>query len=260
MGIVNVTPDSFSDGGSWFDPHQAIEHGRDLVAQGAALLDIGGESTRPFSEPVSAAEQVRRVLPVIKALKEQVPVPLSIDTSSAEVAAAALAAGAEIINDVSGFTADPHLISVALESGAGVCAMHMQGTPQTMQLQPHYEDCVGEIADYLNRRLEALLEAGIPREKICLDPGVGFGKTHTHNWELIQQADKFLQCGVPVLVGHSRKGFIAKSTGDSLPERDAGTLGISLHLAERGIQVIRLHEIRATANAWKTFYRARGGR
>ncbi|MEQ1902841.1 MAG: dihydropteroate synthase [Pirellulaceae bacterium] len=253
MAIVNVTPDSFSDGGNWLDAGRAIEHGLKLVDQGAAILDIGGESTRPYSQSVSPDEQIRRVIPVIKGLASQTAVPLSIDTSSAEVARAAIDAGAQIINDVTGLTGDQHMMSVARDSRCGVCAMHMQGTPQTMQDNPQYKNCVTEIHDYLQRRRDDLLSAGIDRQRICLDPGIGFGKTHEHNWELIRQADRFLDLGVPVLIGHSRKGFIGKMSGERSTDRDAGTLGISLFLAARGIQLLRVHEVQNTIAALTTF-------
>ena len=253
MAIVNVTPDSFSDGGNWLDAGRAIEHGLRLVDQGAVILDIGGESTRPYSQPVSPDEQIRRVIPVIKGLASQTQIPLSIDTSSAEVARAAIDAGAQIINDVTGLTGDPHMLSLARDSRCGVCAMHMQGTPQTMQDNPQYANCVMEIHDYLQRRRDELLAAGIDRQKMCLDPGIGFGKTHEHNLELIRQADRFLDLGVPILIGHSRKGFIGKMLGERSSQRDAGTLGVSLYLAARGIQLLRVHEVQNTMAALTTF-------
>lgn len=257
MGIVNVTPDSFSDGGCWLDPGRAVEHGLELIESGANILDIGGESTRPYSEPVPGEEQIRRAVPVIEELARQAPtVPLSIDTASSRVAAAAIDAGAKIINDVTGLEGDSEMLTVAARSGVAVCAMHMQGTPQTMQIAPHYDDCVAEIKSYLRQRLERLLEAGIEREKICLDPGIGFGKTHEHNWELIHDIKSFHELSTPLLVGHSRKGFIGKTVGDDIPARDAGTLGISLYLASQGIQILRLHEVRQTLAALKTFTRA----
>ncbi len=255
MGIVNVTPDSFSDGGRWLDPQRAIDHGLQLIEDGAAILDIGGESTRPFSEPVLPQEQLRRVLPVIRELARQVPqVPLSIDTASAEVAAAAIEAGAQIINDVSGLTLDPRMVEVAAYTGAAVCAMHMRETPQTMQIDPRYDDCVSEIKGYLQARQQSLVAAGIAPEKICLDPGIGFGKTHEHNWELIRGIVEFHELRAPLLVGHSRKGFIAKAVGQDEDLRDAGTLGISLYLASCGVQILRLHEVRRTRAALQAFY------
>src|SRR6185436_13784434 len=186
MGVLNVTPDSFSDGGEFFGHSTAIEQGLKLLDEGAAILDIGGESTRPYSTPVTPQEELSRVLPVVEALHRAHPgAILSIDTSKAAVARAAIAAGAEIINDVTGLTGDPAMIAVAKETQAGVCAMHMQGTPQTMQDNPTYTDIVAEIHDYLRQRRDALLTAGIERERICLDPGIGFGKTHEHNATLM---------------------------------------------------------------------------
>jgi dihydropteroate synthase len=250
MGIVNVTPDSFSDGGRFFDPANAIARGEELLAEGAAILDIGGESTRPYAAPVSEAEELRRVLPVIAAIRAKHPTAIiSIDTFKPAVARAAIEAGAQIINDVSGFR-DPQLIEVARETSAGVCAMHMQGTPQTMQDKPEYQDVVADVFSYLAQQREALLAAGIARERICLDPGIGFGKTHEHSLTLMRNVWKFHELGCPILVGHSRKGFIGFTLGDKTADRAAGTLGASVALALQGIQVIRLHEIRATREAW----------
>jgi len=249
MGIVNVTPDSFSDGGTYWGTQAAIEHALRLEDAGADLLDIGGESTRPYSEPVTVDEELRRVTPVIAGLQGRVACPLSIDTSKAHVARAALDLGVEIINDVTGLEGDPEMLPLAAASGAGVCAMHMRGSPQTMQNAPEYADVVAEIYAYLQARQLRLRQAGIHDEKICLDPGIGFGKTHAHNWELLRVSQRFLELGCPVLIGHSRKGFIADLLGDKQLPRDAGTLGISLMLASRGIQVLRLHEIASTRQA-----------
>lgn len=251
MGIVNVTPDSFSDGGKFFDPTRAIQRGEELLAEGADILDIGGESTRPYAEPVSEDEELRRVLPVIAAIRDRHRTAvISIDTFKPSVARAAIEAGAEIINDISGFR-DPQMIEVARQTGAGVCAMHMQGTPQTMQDKPNYGDVVAEVIAYLANQRDTLLTAGIERERICLDPGIGFGKTHEHSLTLMRNAAKLHGLGCPILVGHSRKGFIGHILGDKTADRAAGTLGASLALALQGIQIIRLHEIRATREAWK---------
>lgn len=254
MGIVNVTPDSFSDGGQFFGSESAIEQGLKLLDEGAAILDIGGESTRPYSTPVTAQEELSRVLPVIEALHRANPSAiLSIDTSKAAVARAAIAAGAEIINDVTGLTGDPAMIAVAKESQAGVCAMHMQGTPQTMQDNPTYADIVAEIHDYLRQRRDALLAAGIERERICLDPGIGFGKTHEHNVTLMANCHRFHDLGQPLLVGHSRKGFIGKLLGDKEAARLFGTLGSALALAVQGVQIIRVHDVRPLKEALALF-------
>ena len=246
MAIVNVTPDSFSDGGNWFSSSAAIERAHQLIEDGAAILDIGGESTRPYSEPVSEVEELRRVIPVIQAICESSAVPVSIDTSKARVAAEAVAAGAQIINDVTGLE-DPAMVQVALESGAGVCAMHMQGTVQTMQDSPRYDNVVEDIFGYLKQRFETLRSAGVDEQRICLDPGIGFGKTHEHNLTLLSHCRRFVESGQPILVGHSRKGFIGKLLGDKELERDSASTAISLYLAQQGVQVIRLHEVAAAA-------------
>lgn len=258
MGIVNVTPDSFSDGGRWLKPETAVKHGLQLVEEGAGILDIGGESTRPYSEPVAADEQIRRVVPVIEALRRATTVPISIDTSSAEVAAAAIGAGAELVNDVTGLQGDPEMPALCRDTGVGVCVMHMQGTPQTMQDAPQYRDCVGEIADYLQTRKAELEEWGIESDRICLDPGIGFGKTHEHNLELLRNAERFLELGAPILIGHSRKGFVGKVLGDSARDRDAGTLGVSLRMAMAGIPLLRVHEVGRTREALLLFAAAGG--
>ncbi|MEQ8210112.1 MAG: dihydropteroate synthase [Lacipirellulaceae bacterium] len=244
MGIVNVTPDSFSDGGRFLGVESAVNQGLKLVAEGADILDIGGESTRPYSTQVELQEELNRVLPVIEQLAKETKVPISIDTSKATVAREAIARGAEIINDVTGLEGDPEMVSVAVESNAGVCAMHMQGTPQTMQDDPRYDDIVEEIGAYLAQRRDALLAAGLKRERICLDPGIGFGKTHQHNLTLMARCEAFHRLGCPLLVGHSRKGFLAKVIGDSETDRASATAGSAIALARQGVQVIRVHDVR----------------
>lgn len=244
MGIVNVTPDSFSDGGKFSGAEQAVGHALELVRQGAAIIDVGGESTRPYSQPVPLAEEISRVIPVIQKIRGRVSVPISIDTSKAAVARAAIQAGAEIINDVSGLRGDAEMVAVARDTGAAVCVMHMQGNPQTMQDHPVYHDVVQDIARYLRERTEELVAQGIAREKICLDPGIGFGKTHQHNMTLIAQSQSFHNIGQPVMIGHSRKGFIGKFMGSTeIADRDAGTLAISILLAQRKIQLLRVHNV-----------------
>ncbi len=243
MGIVNVTPDSFSDGGRFLDPRAAVEHGLRLVDEGADLIDVGGESTRPYAPPVDADEELRRVIPVVAALVEQAPVPVSIDTSKAVVAQAALDAGAEAINDVTGLTGDPAMVDLAAGSGAGVCAMHMQGTPRTMQKQPVYDDVVADVLAYLRRRRDALAAAGIDRDRIALDPGIGFGKTPEHNLAILSHAWRFHELGSPVLVGPSRKSFIGKVLADPEADRTAGTIGVAVSLARQGIEVLRVHDV-----------------
>ena len=197
MGIVNVTPDSFSDGGRFFDPSSAIQHGLDLAAEGADLLDVGGESTRPYSDPVAVEEELRRVLSVVRGLCRQSGKPVSIDTSKSAVARAALDEGAEVVNDITGLLGDPAMVEVVRAAGAGVVAMHIQGTPQTMQDAPTYADVVAEVHEYLRNRRDALLAAGIAAEKICLDPGIGFGKTHQHNLTLLANCHRFHELGCP---------------------------------------------------------------
>jgi dihydropteroate synthase len=259
MGIVNVTPDSFSDGGRHPDIDAAVAHGLRLVAEGADLLDVGGESTRPFSEPVAAAEELKRVGEVVRQLALRAGVPVSIDTSKAVVAARAVEFGAEIINDVTGLEGDAAMLRVAVDSGAGICAMHMQGTPRTMQVEPRYDDVVGEIHAYLERRRDALLAAGVRPERICLDPGIGFGKTHDHNRELMANAATFLDLGVPILVGHSRKGFIGKTVERAVgrpateADRDGGTAGAACALAAAGIQIVRVHAVGLVRSALELF-------
>jgi len=265
MGIVNVTPDSFSDGGRHADVGAAVAHGLALVAQGADILDVGGESTRPFSAPVDETEEWRRVGEVVSRLAREAGVPVSIDTSKAEVAARALDAGAEIVNDITGLEGDPAMIRVAVERGAGVCAMHMQGTPQTMQVDPRYGDVVAEIHEYLARRRDALLAAGIAPDRICLDPGIGFGKSHEHNIRLMARAAAFLDLGAPILVGHSRKGFLTKMLKSSLgrepteAERDAATAGAACHLASVGIQIVRVHAVANVRAALELFAACQAG-
>lgn len=248
MGIINVTPDSFSDGGIFFDPDLAVQQGLELQRQGAAILDVGGESTRPFSESVAESEEIRRVIPVIERLARETRIPISVDTSKPAVADAAMAAGAEIINDVCGFR-NPDMIEVAVRRRAGVCAMHMQGTPQDMQNNPQYEDVVEDIFAYLAQQRDALLQAGIGRESICLDPGVGFGKTHDHNIELVRRCARFHDLGCPILVGHSCKGFIGKVIRDPNADRTAGTIGVAIRLAEHRISILRVHDVAAVRQA-----------
>jgi dihydropteroate synthase len=253
MGIVNVTPDSFSDGGQFLDRGAAVARALQLAADGADILDIGGESTRPDSEPVPADEELRRVLSVVEQLSRQVSIPLSIDTSKAVVAKAALDAGAEIINDVTGLEGDPEMVPLAVATGAAVCIMHMQGTPQTMQDNPVYGDVVGEVFEYLRQRRDALIAAGIAAERICLDPGIGFGKKHEHNIALMSHCYQFHALNCPLLVGHSRKGFLGKLLGDKDADRTNATVGAALSLALQGVQIIRVHDVRPVREALVAF-------
>jgi dihydropteroate synthase len=258
MGIVNVTPDSFSDGGRFLDPARAIEHGLRLEAEGAAILDVGGESTRPGAAGVDADEELRRVMPVVTELCRRASVPVSIDTSKAAVAREAVAAGAQIINDVSGLAFDPAMVPLAAETGAGVCVMHMQGTPRTMQQNPTYCNVVGEVLNYLRRRRDALVATGVEAERIAVDPGIGFGKTTDHNLTLLAEAWRFHELGNPVLVGPSQKRFIGQLIGDLAADRTAGTIGVALALARQGVQVLRVHDVGPVRQAL-VLYEAAGG-
>jgi dihydropteroate synthase len=243
MGIINVTPDSFSDGGKYLDKSAALEHGLRLAAEGADILDIGGQSTRPYSEPVDVDEELRRVIPVVDELSRETSLPISIDTARASVAREAADAGAQIVNDVTALSGDDLMVETVAELGLAVCVMHMQGTPQTMQIKPTYDDVVSEIREFLGRRREQLIEAGIDPERIAVDPGIGFGKTHQHNLKLLSNAWRFHELGSPVLVGHSRKTFIGKVLGDEDADRTAGTIGVAMSLARQGVQILRIHDV-----------------
>ena len=242
MGVINITPDSFSDGGRCFDHRDAIDQARALAAAGADILDIGGESTRPFAEPVPLEEELRRVLPVIQAIAGELATPISIDTYKARVADAALKAGASMINDISALRFDPEMAPLAARAGAPVALMHMQGTPRDMQRHPHYDDLMGEIKAFLRERRDFALSQGIPQELIVLDPGIGFGKTFQHNLEIINNLDAFLDLGCPVLIGPSRKAFIGHLL--NLPNgevRDVGTLAAIAISALKGARIVRTH-------------------
>ena len=248
MGIVNVTPDSFSDGGRYLESGAAIEHGRRLLAEGADVLDVGGESTRPGSEPVSAEEELSRVIPVIEALAGEAP--LSVDTAKAEVARAAIAAGATMVNDVTALRGDPEMAGTCAEGGVEVVLMHMLGTPKTMQDDPHYGDVVSEVLDFLAERVAEATAAGIEQSRIWIDPGIGFGKTVAHNLALIARLDRLTRLGRPVLVGASRKSFLGAITGVAEPrDRLAGSLAAALIAVERGARVVRVHDVAATVEA-----------
>jgi len=248
LGVVNVTPDSFSDGGLFLDPERAVEQARRLVGEGAALVDVGGESTRPGSRGVSADEELRRVVPVLGALAG---LPVSIDTSKAEVARRAIELGAVMVNDVTALRADPDLAGVVAESGAYLCLMHMLGEPRTMQDDPRYDDVVSEVAAFLEERLALAVRAGVPEELICLDPGIGFGKTVEHNLELLSRLDEIVALGRPVLVGASRKRFLGRILGD--PEALTGPVMAGVAVAvlafERGASIFRVHDVREHVEA-----------
>jgi len=239
MGIVNVTPDSFSDGGQFLEPSSAVEHALRLIADGADIIDLGGESTRPGSDGISANEELQRILPVLRQLRKCQPeVPISVDTTKAAVAREVLAAGADIINDVSGLS-DPEMLTVLWETGAGYCLMHTQGVPKTMQDDPQYVDVVGEVFEFLKDRREMMIASGIVPEAIAIDPGLGFGKTVEHNWQLVENVASFRCLGAPILVGHSRKRFIAERFVD----REVGTRLVSRQLIEGGVHVLRVHVV-----------------
>ena len=250
MGIVNVTPDSFSDGGKFADPTAAIEHGLCLAAEGADILDVGGESTRPGSGPISTAEEVRRVVPVVGGLAGRTRALISVDTSKSEVAQRCLDAGAAIINDVTGLRGDPDMSAVAATAGAGVVVMHMQGNPATMQADPHYTDVVAEVAGFFEERLHALAAAGISPDAVCLDPGIGFGKALDHNLALLANLGAFARFGRPVCLGVSRKGFIGTLCNRAVAERGPGSLAVACFAAARGTaQVLRVHDVGPTRDA-----------
>jgi dihydropteroate synthase len=255
MGIVNVTPDSFSDGGQFLDPGRAVEHGLALAAAGAAVLDVGGESTRPGAQPVPADEQRRRVVPVIRRLAAEAGVPVSIDTADASVAAAALDAGATVVNDITAGRGDPQMLPVVAAAGAGYVFMHMQGTPATMQADPRYDDVVAEVGAFLAERREAAREAGIPDDRLMADPGLGFGKTVAHNLALLARVgDVARAVGVPVLVGPSRKGFIGVAggrPGQPLPvdQREDGTLAAVVWALDHGAAMVRVHDVAPAVEA-----------
>lgn len=250
MGIVNVTPDSFSDGGKYCSTASAVEHGLQLIAEGADILDIGGESTRPGAQTVSLDEELRRVIPVVEALSAVSSVPLSIDTYKPEVMRAAILAGADIVNDICALREDGALEVVA-RSNAGVCLMHMQGVPQTMQINPTYHDVVAEVKQFLTDRVDACLAGGILKERILLDPGFGFGKTTAHNIALIQHLDRLAELGFPLLVGLSRKSVLGKiAGGDELQRLHAG-LAASVISVMKGAKIVRVHDVKATVDALK---------
>jgi len=255
MGIVNVTPDSFSDGGLYLDPERAIEHGRELAAAGADVLDIGGESTRPGAEPVGTQDELARVIPVIEGLSGVAP--LSIDTSKAEVAAAAVRAGASMVNDVTALSGDPGMAAVCAETGVDVVLMHMLGEPRTMQRDPRYSDVVADVTDFLLSRVEAASSAGIAGERIWIDPGIGFGKTLEHNLELLAATGRFATTGLPVLVGPSRKAFIGRIDGSPEDGRLGGTIAACLAAADGGAAMVRVHDVAPVAQALRVRGRIR---
>jgi dihydropteroate synthase len=247
MGVVNVTPDSFSDGGTFEDAAAAIAHGRRLAAEGAAIVDVGGESTRPGAEPVPATEELRRVLPVVEGLAGVARI--SIDTTKLAVAEAAVAAGASYVNDVSAFRHDPELAALVADRGLDCCLMHMLGEPRTMQEDPRYDDVVDDVRAFLEERMAAAVAAGVPEERIQLDPGIGFGKTLEHNLELLRRLDELAALGRPLVIGTSRKTFLGRLTGRDVTERVHATVATTVMAFERGASVFRVHDVAATADA-----------
>jgi dihydropteroate synthase len=247
MGVVNVTPDSFSDGGRFFVTQQALEHARVLIEQGADILDIGGESSRPAAEPVGLDEELRRVMPVLEQLA-QMPVPVSVDTCKPEVMRRAIAAGAAMVNDINALR-EPGALEAVAQSQAAVCLMHMQGAPRSMQRNPQYEDVVAEVTAFLAQRVEAAQQAGIARERIVIDPGFGFGKSTGHNLELLQGLSTIAGLGQPVLVGLSRKSLFGKITGKPVADRVSASVAAALLAVERGAALVRVHDVAATRDA-----------
>jgi dihydropteroate synthase len=258
MGIINVTPDSFSDGGRSVTVEAAVALAQRLVAEGADVIDVGGESSRPGAAPVSASEELRRVVPVIEALSTVVAVPISVDTTKGEVARCVLRAGASIINDITALGDDPAMGRTVAETGAGVVLMHMQGVPRTMQDHPTYATVVAEVYDFLARRAERAEAHGIPRARIAIDPGIGFGKTFHHNLELLWNLDRFANLGCAVLVGTSRKGFLGTLTGRPVEHRAVASVVSALAAAVAGAHIVRVHDVAATSDAIKVWTALRG--
>jgi dihydropteroate synthase len=250
MGVVNVTPDSFSDGGLFLDTDDAVRHALELAAEGADILDVGGESTRPGSEPVAEDEERRRVVPVLERVAAaRAGVQLSVDTSKHEVAGAALDAGATYVNDVTAFRADPGMAGLVAERGVECCLMHMLGEPRTMQEDPRYEDVVSDVKAFLEERLAFAVAEGVPEERVMLDPGIGFGKTLEHNLELLRRLDEIVALGRPIVVGTSRKSFLGRITGREVGQRLPGTIATNVLALERGASVFRVHEVAPVRDA-----------
>ncbi|MGO9464059.1 MAG: dihydropteroate synthase [Isosphaeraceae bacterium] len=258
MAVVNLTPDSFSDGGRIVTLDDAVDRAVELVAQGADLLDLGGESSRPGAEPVPLDEEIRRVVATVEAVASRVSVPVSVDTIKPEVARQALQAGAVIINDISALEADPAMRDVAAATGAGVVLMHMPGNPRTMQIDPRYDDVVGEICEYLARRIDWAIAGGIARDRIAIDPGLGFGKTTAHNLEILRNLHRFASLGCVILVGTSRKGFLGKITGRDLSERATASAVSSLAAFVAGASVARVHDVAPLVDAIRVWTAMRG--
>jgi len=249
MGILNVTPDSFSDGGRYADKKAAVRRGLQMANEGADIIDIGGESTRPGAQAVEAGEELERVLPVLEAIRRESEVCISVDTSKAAVARAALDAGAEIVNDVTALSGDPEMQEVVRRSGAGAILMHMRGTPRTMQVDPHYGDVVAEVRGFLASRAEALVESGVERRRLAVDPGIGFGKTLDHNLRLLANLPSISTCGLPLVVGLSRKSFLGALTNRDAGDRLAASLAAMVYCVLQGVQVVRVHDVEESVDA-----------
>ena len=249
LGILNVTPDSFSDGGRFFDPDLAVAHAKEMVAQGADIIDVGGESSRPGSEPVSAREEKRRVLPVIEALADRVDVPISIDTYKSEVAREALDRGASMVNDISGLKESPDMVDLVAQQGASLVVMHMRGRPKTMQKDPRYKDVVKEVVSFLKGQADRACGAGVSKDRILVDPGIGFGKTVDHNLELIRELGAVRRLGYPVLIGTSRKSFIGHLLGTEVDDRLEGTIASNVVAVLNGADFVRVHDVREIKRA-----------
>ena len=254
MGVLNVTPDSFSDGGRYLDPGAAVKHALEMVDEGADLIDIGAESSRPGAEPVPEAEELRRLIPVVQEVCRRVSVPVSVDTTKAAVARAAIDAGAAMVNDISACRADPAMPAVAAETGAGLVLMHMQGTPQTMQQAPRYGSVVDDVRDFLHTRMQAAVQAGVAADHILLDPGIGFGKTLDHNLTLLARLDALQSLGRPILVGVSRKAFIGEVLGRRTDDRLMGTSAAVAIAVFRGAAVVRVHDVKAMQDVIRMVY------
>ena len=249
MGILNVTPDSFSDGGRFFTENTIAAQVDTMVKAGADIIDVGGESTRPFAEPVSIAEELDRVLPAIRLIRQRSAVPISIDTTKAEVARRALAEGADIINDISALRFDRDMVTLVRKTEVPVIIMHMQGTPADMQVAPHYDDVVADIKDFFQERLTWASENGVPGKRFILDPGIGFGKTVEHNLSILKHVAEFSELGCPVMIGHSRKSFIGKLLGLEVDARDVATAAISALCVLKGVSILRVHDVEKTVQA-----------
>jgi dihydropteroate synthase len=251
MGVLNVTPDSFSDGGEFLDADAAVEHAERLGREGAGIVDVGGESTRPGADPVPEEVELERVLPVVERLTRTLGLRVSVDTAKLAVAEAAIEAGARVVNDVTAFRADPEMAGLVAGSGAICCLMHMQGAPRTMQASPRYEEVVSEVKAFLEERLAFAVAEGVPEERVWLDPGIGFGKTLEHNVELLRRLDEIVAIGPPVVIGTSRKSFLGKLTGRDEKERLPGTIATNVLAYERGASVFRVHDVAPVADALK---------